>query len=235
MGGNGCACAGIHSCTVLHVCRGGCSGTLSIHQGCIRCYNAAWQGANELSSQSHAPVYDVSQGDHICIMSAGKEVAAGTSLHLKNTFGGGYQVKLVTPQHNVAQLKAVVQQRLPAAKLVDDSAGSLSYAVPLRAVAQVPPFFEWVEDQQQRGDDSLFTDWGLSHTTLEVLPRFRGCSSPRLQLTRRTVPRRKCSFDLLVRSGQTTAMARHAAWRQLPPRALGACLWPRALVLLLGV
>ena len=106
-------------------------------------------------------------GDHICIMSAGKEVAAGTSLHLKNTFGGGYQVKLVTPQHNVAQLKAVVQQRLPAAKLVDDSAGSLSYAVPLRAVAQVPPFFEWVEDQQQRGDDSLFTDWGLSHTTLE--------------------------------------------------------------------
>lgn len=90
------------------------------------------------------------QGDHISIMSHGKEVAAGTPLHLKNSLGGGYQVKLVTKQGRVAMVKQEVKRAMPSAKLVDDSAGSLSYTVPPEAVREIPPFFAWVEQEQVR-------------------------------------------------------------------------------------
>ena len=37
-------------------------------------------------------------GDTIGIMSHGKLIALGNSLHLKTKFGGGYEIKLVIPQ-----------------------------------------------------------------------------------------------------------------------------------------
>ena len=66
-------------------------------------------------------------GDRIGIMSHGKMIAIGTSLELKSRYGAGYRVKLVCKTASV--VKEVVARIMPNAKLVDDSAGSLSYGV----------------------------------------------------------------------------------------------------------
>lgn len=105
-------------------------------------------------------------GDAIGIMSHGRLIAVGTSLRLKNKFGGGYQVKLVTPE--MTTVKESVSRLMPGAQLVDDSAGSLSYSLPRAATDQLVPMFRWLESEGAKANDvPLLTDWGLSQTTLE--------------------------------------------------------------------
>ena len=95
-------------------------------------------------------------GDVIGIMSHGKMVAEGSSLRLKNTFGVGYNVKLVTD--HASTIKGRVKQLMPSARLVDDSAGSLSYSVAQSATSEVPAFFEWVE-KLSGADRDVLKDW----------------------------------------------------------------------------
>ena len=84
--------------------------------------------------------------DNIGIMSHGKLIALGNSLHLKNKFGGGYEVKLVVPQGGGREeaMKAV-KRCAPSAKLLDDAAGALTYSIARENVSQIPRLFKWVE------------------------------------------------------------------------------------------
>lgn len=98
----------------------------------------------------------------------GKLEALGTALHLKNRFGEGYRVKLVVPQEHTALVKDTVKGLVPLAKMVDDSAGSLSYSVPPAGIDRMPELFAWIEDNTDaEASDSKLTDWAVSHTTLE--------------------------------------------------------------------
>jgi len=105
-------------------------------------------------------------GDRIGIMSHGQLVALGTALELKTQHGSGYRVKLVTT--NMQIVKDQVKQYVPNAELVDDSAGSLSYAIHKESMNQMPELFKWVEQNVgSESTKSMLTDWAVSNTTLE--------------------------------------------------------------------
>ena len=66
-------------------------------------------------------------------------------------------------------VKNQVSSIVPSADLVDDSAGSLSYAIHKESMDQMPSLFRWVEENlgQEGANDSIVTDWAVSNTTLE--------------------------------------------------------------------
>eukprot|EP00761_Pharyngomonas_kirbyi_P004790 gb/GECH01004795.1/.p1 GENE.gb/GECH01004795.1/~~gb/GECH01004795.1/.p1 ORF type:complete len:886 (+),score=205.13 gb/GECH01004795.1/:1-2658(+) len=116
--------------------------------------------------------------DRIAIMAHGHLRCIGTSLHLKNKFGVGYHITLVTDPDCSAELKEFVSQALPDAQLSGDNSGSLQYTVPHPSLAQLGPFLRRVEKiasskQSPPNSDSehdknyKIKDWGVSHTTLE--------------------------------------------------------------------
>jgi ABC-type multidrug transport system ATPase subunit len=106
-------------------------------------------------------------GDRIGIMSHGHLVALGTALELKTQHGSGYRVKLVTTKMGI--VKDQVKKYVPNAELVDDSAGSLSYAIHKESMNRMPELFKWIEQNvgTEERNDSMLTDWAVSNTTLE--------------------------------------------------------------------
>ena len=67
----------------------------------------------------------------------------------------------MTPSTNAGAAKQKVSSFVPAANLLDDSAGSLSYGIPKEALNVLPNLIQWIETNQ------AITDFGISHTTLE--------------------------------------------------------------------
>ena len=57
---------------------------------------------------------------------------------------------------------AMVTRLCPLAKLIDGSAGSLSFSIPPAALEALPELVEWIEDPTNQ-----LNDWGITHTTLE--------------------------------------------------------------------
>lgn len=131
-------------------------------------------------------------GQEIAIMSHGQLVAFGSSMRLKRRFGAGYSLRLVTPSASAPALRANVQALLPDATLVDDSAGSLTFAVSEEAMRGSGPLLRYIESLQATnggapapGNASLVSmtgaplggaygvpavvlnDWLITHTTLE--------------------------------------------------------------------
>ena len=114
-------------------------------------------------------------GDRIGIMSKGQLAALGSPVHLKRRFGNGYRMQLVVPEGSCAVIRDKVGALLPAAKLVDESAGNLIYTVQLGvdsaqgvSMAAATELFAYVEEVQRGEHPGIgLTDWGVSHTTLE--------------------------------------------------------------------
>ena len=114
-------------------------------------------------------------GDRIGIMSEGQLAALGSPVHLKRRFGNGYRMQLVVPEGSCAVIRDKVGALLPAAKLVDESAGNLIYTVQLgvdsaqgASMAAATELFAYVEEVQRGEHPGIgLTDWGVSHTTLE--------------------------------------------------------------------
>ena len=96
-------------------------------------------------------------GDRIGIMSHGRLVALGTALQLKSQHGSGYRVKIVTTKPK--DVKDQVTSIVPSAELVDDSAGSLSYAIHKESMDQMPFCFGGLEENlgQEGAEDSIVT------------------------------------------------------------------------------
>ena len=143
-------------------------------------------------------------GSTIAIMSAGRLVALGSSVHLKSTFGSGYSVRLLSPQASVPLMKAKVAELLPEAKLIDDAAGSLCYGISLDVVPKAAALLQYIEKLQASSaaatvdadsseaarsaaaaDQPVITDWLISYSTLEdVFIRLaRSEESPRAEET----------------------------------------------------
>ncbi|KAJ3328381.1 hypothetical protein HDU76_010049 [Blyttiomyces sp. JEL0837] len=104
-------------------------------------------------------------GDRIAIMQKGQVKAIGNSIALKNKFGAGYRISLITDHIDI--MKSEIEQRVPGAKLEDDSAGALIYQFPYSSTPYVPTFVKWLEDVGKDTNSGLVKNWGLSQTTLE--------------------------------------------------------------------
>ena len=103
-------------------------------------------------------------GDRIAIMSEGRIRAVGTSIHLKSKYGTGYRINLILNSIKWLEVtKRAVARMVPLAVLEDESAGSLIYQFPPKALESIPKFVEYLE----RNPDGHIEAWGVSHSTLE--------------------------------------------------------------------
>ncbi|KAF9918705.1 ATP-binding cassette sub- A member 1 [Lobosporangium transversale] len=84
-------------------------------------------------------------GDRICVMAHGRLRAIGNSIHLKNKFGAGYRISLVTDPSNTALVKSIIESKVPGCILKDDSAGALLYQFPPSSMSSIPKLVQWLE------------------------------------------------------------------------------------------
>ncbi|KAG0014317.1 ATP-binding cassette sub- A member 1 [Podila clonocystis] len=84
-------------------------------------------------------------GDRICVMAHGRLRAIGNSIHLKNKFGAGYRISIMTDLSTTEQVKAIVETKVPGAILKDDSAGALLYQFPPSSMDSIPQLVQWLE------------------------------------------------------------------------------------------
>ena len=96
-------------------------------------------------------------------MSKGRLRAINNSIALKNKYGEGYRVSVVTDKSQVEAVKASIKGILPNAILEDDAAGALIYKFPVTSLSNIPKFVEWLEGNK----DGLVKSWGISQSTLE--------------------------------------------------------------------
>ncbi len=102
-------------------------------------------------------------GDYIAVMSKGRLRAINNSIALKNKFGTGYRIAVVTDQEDAMKVKETVKQLIPSANLEDDSAGALIYQFPASSTDKIPDLVNWLESQK----NGLVKSWGISQSTLE--------------------------------------------------------------------
>jgi ABC-type multidrug transport system ATPase subunit len=107
--------------------------------------------------------------DRVSVIVDGSLKCIGSSLNLKNNFGDGYRISIIS--HQVDELILVLTQELPDLKILDSSGGSLVVGIPLDKVDQIEKFFRAVEGDQKSNESTkikdLVDDWGISNTTLE--------------------------------------------------------------------
>jgi hypothetical protein len=93
-------------------------------------------------------------------MSKGRLRAINNSIALKNKFGEGYRISVVTDKAESENVKKIIQSFLPAAKLEDDSAGALIYKFPVSSLNAIPSFVDWLE----KNKDGVVKSWGISQS-----------------------------------------------------------------------
>eukprot|EP01029_Cantina_marsupialis_P023798 TRINITY_DN5_c0_g1_i1.p1 TRINITY_DN5_c0_g1~~TRINITY_DN5_c0_g1_i1.p1 ORF type:complete len:1937 (-),score=677.12 TRINITY_DN5_c0_g1_i1:220-6030(-) len=101
-------------------------------------------------------------GDNIAIMANGSLRAVGSSLFLKDKFGQGSQVNLITDMSNTGHIEKLAKDFVPASTLVSSSAGNMTFSIPNISRRRLPAFFEALEDPSNG-----ISEWGISSTTLE--------------------------------------------------------------------
>ncbi|XP_078615923.1 cholesterol transporter ABCA5-like isoform X2 [Branchiostoma floridae x Branchiostoma japonicum] len=106
--------------------------------------------------------------DRKAIISKGTLRCAGSSLFLKNRFGVGYHLGIVTtPRSNTAGVTEMIQNHIPEASLVRSHALELSYTLPLHRVDKFAALFADLETKDSGTDDLGIQNYGVSMTTLE--------------------------------------------------------------------
>jgi len=66
----------------------------------------------------------------------------GTQLYLKNQFGEGLRLTLVTDKDDVPFVCVKVKQIIPSARILDESGGSIVITVPLANIKESNGFFK---------------------------------------------------------------------------------------------
>ena len=96
-------------------------------------------------------------------MSKGRLRAINNSIALKNKFGEGYRISVVTDKTESDNVKGIINKFIPNATLEDDAAGALIYKFPAASLDKIPDFVDWLE----KNKDGLVKSWGISQSTLE--------------------------------------------------------------------
>ena len=67
-------------------------------------------------------------------------------MYLKNNYGDGYRLNLVTDPNNIDYARAGLREIIPTCKIVDESAGNFVVSVPLNSINELNNFFKIMED-----------------------------------------------------------------------------------------
>ena len=102
-------------------------------------------------------------GDRVGVMGNGRLTAIGTPTELKQKFGAGYRVTIVTNPALANQVHQFVLSIVPRAVLEDQSAGSMMYHLDKDCLDMLPELVR----QLEKGRNKFINTWGLSQTTLE--------------------------------------------------------------------
>jgi ABC-type multidrug transport system ATPase subunit len=111
--------------------------------------------------------------DKIGVIVDGQFKCFGTPLYLKNEFGEGYRINLVTDPDNVSEVRELMQEIIPSSTLVDESGGSLIFSVPISKITEISPMFKLIQKDSVITNprinelQDLIIDCGISQTTLE--------------------------------------------------------------------
>lgn len=115
--------------------------------------------------------------DRVAVIVDGQIRCVGSSLNLKNTFGEGYRLTIITAPCNVRDMIHGIKLLIPSVTVFDNSGGSIVFIVHFTQVMELQKFFKLMENclnPAEHGLDSfvlklpaLILDYGLSHTTLE--------------------------------------------------------------------
>ena len=79
--------------------------------------------------------------DRIAVVCDGKLKCVGTPLYLKNSYGDGYRITLVIDAGNEKQIIDLMNIIAPSNKLLDESGGSMVFAVPIENISEIAPLF----------------------------------------------------------------------------------------------
>ena len=83
--------------------------------------------------------------DRIAVICDGKLKCVGSPLYLKNTFGDGYRITLVCDPGNERRIIELMDFIAPSNKLIDESGGSMVFAVPIHNINEIAPLFKLIE------------------------------------------------------------------------------------------
>ena len=76
---------------------------------------------------------------------------------MKNTFGDGYRVSMVTMPGSEQRVIKCMDSIAPSNKFMDDSGGSMVFTVPLDKPKEIAPLFKLIEESND-GDEELKYD-----------------------------------------------------------------------------
>ena len=78
--------------------------------------------------------------DRIGVMAKGAMRYVGTPLQLKNQFGEGYRLSVVTEKKWIQIVQSGLEEIIPGGKVLDSSGGSLIFSVPYKDVSYLQKF-----------------------------------------------------------------------------------------------
>jgi ABC-type multidrug transport system ATPase subunit len=82
--------------------------------------------------------------DRIAVVVDGTLKCIGTPLYLKNRFGDGYRLNLVSEVEYVEDLIKEATKIIPSASVIDSSGGSIIFTVPLIKIIELQAFFRYI-------------------------------------------------------------------------------------------
>ena len=84
--------------------------------------------------------------DRIAVIVDGKIKCVGTPLQLKNNYGDGYRVSIVSPLDQEEKVLSLITQIAPSTKLIDSSGGSMVFTIPFDKIEEISPLFTLMQD-----------------------------------------------------------------------------------------
>lgn len=103
--------------------------------------------------------------DRICVIVDGSLKCIGTSLFLKNQFGDGYRITIIS--NDAPKTIEMIKHIIPSATVIDCSGGSIMFGISLDHLNEMVEFVKIMESEKDNQLKNLIEDWGLSLTTLE--------------------------------------------------------------------
>jgi ABC-type multidrug transport system ATPase subunit len=96
---------------------------------------------------SHLMIEADSLSDRILVVAKGEVTAIGTPLFLKNLYGQGYRLSIMTEADKANEVIAAIANLVPSSSLIDSSGGNLFFLIPFTKTSDLKKFFKITESE----------------------------------------------------------------------------------------